>query len=109
MFYRNSYYQIKRSDHLLAKERGKPIKIDQLEALLRGLNKNHSKIPLIEPDLKKRKAGYNGEKAVDYQLSFLKDKKYMVFNDSECKCKLVINIFFYASSMEEIARYSCRR
>ncbi len=81
MFYRNSYYQIKRSDHLLAKERGKPIKIDQLEALLRGLNKNHSKIPLIEPDLKKRKAGYNGEKAVDYQLSFLKDKKYMVFND----------------------------
>jgi Nuclease-related domain len=66
---------------LFAKDRVKPIKIDQNEALLRGLVDNHPKIPLIEQDLKKRKAGFNGEKAVDYQLSFLTDKKYMIFND----------------------------
>jgi Nuclease-related domain len=66
---------------LFAKDRVKPVKIDQNEALLRGLVDSHPKIPLIEQDLKKRKAGFNGEKAVDYQLSFLTDKKYMIFND----------------------------
>jgi hypothetical protein len=66
---------------LFAKDRVKPVKIDQIEALLRELDDNHPKVPLIEQDLRKRKAGFNGEKAVDYQLSFLTDKKYMIFND----------------------------
>jgi Nuclease-related domain len=66
---------------LFTKEREIPIKIQQNEALLRNLNRNHLKIPLIEQDLKKRRAGYNGEKSVDYHLSFLDDKKYMIFND----------------------------
>ncbi len=53
----------------------------QNEAALRRLPPNYEKVPLIEADLKKRKAGYYGEKRVDYHLSFLNDKKYMIFHD----------------------------
>ncbi|MGM0867020.1 MAG: nuclease-related domain-containing protein [Bacillota bacterium] len=64
------------------KKRTPPIKLLQTEALLHRLNPlEHPKRPLIEQDLKKRKAGYNGEKTVDYHLSFLTDKKYMILND----------------------------
>jgi hypothetical protein len=71
-----------RSDPLIVKERTPPRKLLQTEAILRRLQPpDHPKRPIIEQDLKKRKAGYNGEKAVDYHLSFLTDKKYMIFND----------------------------
>lgn len=64
------------------KERKPPIKLLQTEALLERLKPhNHPKRPSIELDLKKRRTGYNGELTVDYHLSFLTDKKYMIFND----------------------------
>ncbi|MFI8684601.1 nuclease-related domain-containing protein [Rossellomorea sp. NPDC077527] len=67
---------------MIIKERQPPQRLLQTEALLKRLVPiNHSKRPDIEQDLKKRKAGYNGEKAVDYQLRFLTDKKYMIFSD----------------------------
>jgi Nuclease-related domain len=66
---------------LFAKERVKPLKLEQNEALLRNLVNNHFKIPIIEQDLKKRKAGFTGERSVDYHLSFLDHKKYIIFND----------------------------
>ncbi|BCB04208.1 nuclease-related domain-containing protein [Bacillus sp. KH172YL63] len=67
---------------MIAKERETPQKLVKTEALIRRLQPlNHPKRPIIEQDLKKRKAGFNGEKAVDYHLSFLSDKKYMIFND----------------------------
>jgi Nuclease-related domain len=66
---------------LFAKARVIPLKLEQNEALLRNLDDNHLKVPVIEQDLKKRKAGFNGEKSVDYHLSFLDHKKYMIFND----------------------------
>ncbi len=67
---------------MIAKERKPPHKLLQTEAILRRLKPlTHPKRPLIEQDLKKRKAGYKGEIAVDYHLSFLTDKKYMIFND----------------------------
>jgi hypothetical protein len=66
---------------LFARERVIPLKIKQIEALLRNLRQNHFKEPLIQQDLKKRIAGFNGEKAVDYHLSFLTDKRYLIFND----------------------------
>jgi Nuclease-related domain len=66
---------------LFAKKRQIPIRIEQNEALIRNLSDQHSKIPIIEQDLKKRKAGYNGEKSIDYHLSFLDSQKYMIFND----------------------------
>lgn len=66
---------------MFAKERKIPIRIEQNEALIRNLNRHHSKIPLVEQDLKRRNAGYNGEKSIDYHLSFLDSQKYMIFND----------------------------
>jgi hypothetical protein len=67
---------------LIAKERTPPQRLLQTESLLRRLIPlNHPKRPDIEQDFKKRKAGYNGEKSVDYHLRFLTDKKYMIFND----------------------------
>lgn len=64
------------------KERKPPHKLLQTEALLTRLQPpDHPKRQLIEQDLKKRKAGYKGELTVDYHLSFLTDKKYMIFND----------------------------
>ncbi|MGD6894708.1 nuclease-related domain-containing protein [Bacillus infantis] len=65
--------------HMIAKKRVVPLKIRQLEALLRRLPPNHPKIPLIEQDLIKRRAGYRGEKNVDYHLSFLPDE-YLIFH-----------------------------
>jgi ribosomal protein L37AE/L43A len=64
------------------KKRIPPHKLLQTEALLQRLQPlDHPKRPLIEQDFKKRKAGYAGERSVDYHLSFLTDKKYMIFND----------------------------
>ncbi|MCA1056446.1 NERD domain-containing protein [Rossellomorea aquimaris] len=57
------------------------MKIEQTEALLRNIVQTHSKIPLLQQDLKKRLAGFSGEKAIDYHLSFLSEKKYLIFND----------------------------
>ncbi len=65
--------------HMIAKKRVVPLKIRQLEALLRRLPPNHPKIPLIEQDLIKRRTGYRGEKNVDYHLSFLPDE-YLIFH-----------------------------
>lgn len=67
---------------MIAKSRTVPVKLSQTEALLGRLKPpSHPKRPLIEKDLKKRKAGYHGEKSVDYHMSFLTDKKYMILND----------------------------
>ncbi len=64
---------------MIAKKRVVPLKIRQLEALLRRLPQNHLKIPLIEQELIKRRTGYRGEKNVDYHISFLPDE-YLIFH-----------------------------
>lgn len=66
---------------MICKELKIPIIIEKSQALLWRLPLNHLKIPIIEKDLMKRKAGYNGEATVYYHLSFLKDKKYKIFYD----------------------------
>lgn len=75
------YYQSLRSDVLILKDRPIPLKILQNEALLPRLVPFHEIRPQIELDLKKRRAGFNGEKAVDYHLSFLTGKHYWLFHD----------------------------
>ncbi|RYI28901.1 NERD domain-containing protein [Bacillus infantis] len=64
---------------MIAKKRVVPLKIRQLEALLRRLPPHHPKIPLIEQDLIKRRTGYRGEKNADYHRSFLPDE-YLIFH-----------------------------
>ncbi len=66
---------------MILKERPIPLKILENEALLGRLVPFHVIRPQIELDLKKRRAGFKGEKAVDYHLSFLTGKNYWIFFD----------------------------
>ncbi|WP_174731568.1 nuclease-related domain-containing protein [Mesobacillus harenae] len=65
---------------MIAKKRKIPLKILILEALLRRLPTDHRKRQLIEQELTRRYAGYYGEESIDYYLSFLNEKKYLVFH-----------------------------
>ena len=62
-------------------ERQIPLTLLKLDAILGRLPKDYSKIPLIKENLSKMKAGYNGEKAIDYQLGYLPQKDYYIFYD----------------------------
>jgi hypothetical protein len=62
-------------------ERKVPLKLLKLEAILGRLQKDYSKIPFIKENLAKIQAGYNGEKAIDYQLGYLPPKDYFIFHD----------------------------
>ncbi|MCA1065610.1 nuclease-related domain-containing protein [Rossellomorea sp. AcN35-11] len=62
-------------------ERKVPLKLLKLEAILGRLEKDYPKIPLLKEHLRKIQAGYNGEKAVDYQLGYLSSKDYNIFYD----------------------------
>ncbi|WP_368503110.1 nuclease-related domain-containing protein [Alkalihalophilus sp. As8PL] len=66
---------------MIAKPRKIPVHIVKLEALLRRIPSHHPKRPQIEADLAKRRAGYKGESALDYHLSFLPQKEYVIFHD----------------------------
>ncbi|OLO37181.1 hypothetical protein BTR23_13690 [Alkalihalophilus pseudofirmus] len=66
---------------MIKKTRKIPLKILKLEALLRRLPSNHPKRNQLKEDLAKNKAGYNGEKAIDYHLLLLPDDKYTILHD----------------------------
>jgi len=66
---------------MIKKEWEVPIKLVKLEALDRRISSTHPKKAIINEELMKRRAGYNGEKSVDYHLSFLEDKKYHILHD----------------------------
>ncbi|QFT90128.1 Nuclease-related domain protein [Bacillus sp. THAF10] len=65
---------------MIIKPLEKPLTIRKLEALLRRIDQNHPKRPLIEQDLAKRMAGYKGELSMEYHLSFLDENKYFIFH-----------------------------
>lgn len=58
-----------------------PYRALQLEALISRINKNHVSIPSINQDYQLIMAGYRGELAVDYPLSFLPDDEYYILHD----------------------------
>ncbi|WP_435994011.1 nuclease-related domain-containing protein [Rossellomorea sp. LjRoot5] len=64
---------------MICKELTIPLILEKTEALSGRIVQHHLKIPLIEKDLRKRRAGYNGESTVYYHLNFLKDKKYKIY------------------------------
>ncbi|MFC7785780.1 nuclease-related domain-containing protein [Rossellomorea sp. GCM10028870] len=72
---------------MIEKERIIPRIILILQALLRRLPLNHPKLLLISEELGKRMAGFKGEKALDYTLSFLDPKKYYILHDLRLPCK----------------------
>lgn len=58
-----------------------PYRALQLEALLSRIKANHPNISLINQDYQWKLAGYRGEKAVDFPLSFLPDEEYFILHD----------------------------
>lgn len=65
----------------MAVKRKMPLRLLQEEALSRRLKKNHPLLPKILSSIEKRKAGFRGELAVDYHLSFLSGSKYTILNN----------------------------
>ncbi|PEL13580.1 nuclease-related domain-containing protein [Bacillus sp. AFS017336] len=70
---------------MIVKERKIPTMLLKLEALLRRLPKEHSMRPIIESDFMKFKAGYNGEKKIDYYLDLLPKKEYNILHNIRVK------------------------
>lgn len=66
--------------NLFYKDRDIPYKLKAEEALMRRLNVNHSKLPVIEEEYRKKLAGIRGEKELDYHLSCLANN-YLIIND----------------------------
>lgn len=63
------------------KKREKPIYLKQLDALHRRTRQTHSKFPIIKEKFNKNMAGYKGECSIDYPLSFLPEKQYLILHD----------------------------
>lgn len=58
-----------------------PIEILQLEAALRRLNVPIEKREEMMNEIKRRELGYQGEKRVDYFLSYLEEARYTILNN----------------------------
>ncbi|WP_141604652.1 nuclease-related domain-containing protein [Terrilactibacillus laevilacticus] len=66
---------------MIKKHRNIPPRMLGLESLLRRCRLNSFDRERAEKELINRKAGYKGEKSVDYTLSLLAEKKYFIFQD----------------------------
>ncbi|WP_243388543.1 nuclease-related domain-containing protein [Bacillus kexueae] len=66
---------------MILKERKKPIKLLALEALFRRIPQDHIKKECIESELIKRKAGYKGERNLDFHLSYCDLDDALILND----------------------------
>ena len=66
---------------MIIKERGVPLAIRTLEALVRRISPNHPSFQLIKSDLTKRKAGLRGEQSLDYYLNEPDLDHYSIFHD----------------------------
>ncbi len=64
---------------MIKKERKEPLQLKKLESTLRLLLPHHPKRHTIEEDLKNFRAGYRGERELDYHLSFLPDEPYHIY------------------------------
>ncbi|KLA28709.1 nuclease-related domain-containing protein [Bacillus cereus] len=66
---------------MIVKERQMPMYLRQLEALSRRLPAHHPKRGMVAESLAKHKAGYKGEQAINYPLSFLPEETYSILHD----------------------------
>lgn len=67
--------------YLIRKERTIPIEIVVLEALIRRLQPDHPKFPLIQVELAKRKKGYRGELSLNYYLDLIDTPEFLILHD----------------------------
>jgi ribosomal protein L37AE/L43A len=70
---------------LKGKEHLPPKLLLQLLALLKRIHENHYKIPEIESKYKRVLAGYKGEISLDYYLSLLPQKDFIILHDIRLK------------------------
>ncbi|MCR2821448.1 nuclease-related domain-containing protein [Lederbergia panacisoli] len=61
-------------------KRTKPIKLVKLEAASGRIPRRHQCQPLLQQEMNTRTSGYEGEKSVDYHLSFLHGKECSILN-----------------------------
>ncbi|WP_439021217.1 nuclease-related domain-containing protein [Bacillus thuringiensis] len=66
---------------MIVKELKMPVHLLQLEALLRRLPAHHLKRNIVSENLAKFMAGYKGEQAIEYPLSFLTEAEYRILHD----------------------------
>jgi hypothetical protein len=66
---------------LFEKELTVPIPLQQIEAFLRRIPKDHVKRPPAEEKARILRSGYNGEKSLNYYLSLLPEKNYRIFHN----------------------------
>lgn len=66
---------------MIKKERSRPLNLLKMEVLHRRLPPDHPSMVHIEQSLTRSRAGYKGELALDYHLSLLPHKKYLIFHD----------------------------
>ncbi|MBB6446081.1 nuclease-related domain-containing protein [Bacillus benzoevorans] len=66
---------------MIIKPRTIPRTLLQYQALEHRIPADHPKMPLIQENIRKGLAGYKGECALDYPLSFLPEKKYSILHD----------------------------
>ncbi|MBM7587660.1 hypothetical protein JOC86_004234 [Bacillus pakistanensis] len=67
---------------MIIKARKPSIFLMQLETLLKRIKPQHPRRALVEKDYQKFRAGYNGEKSIDYYLSDqIESKKTFLFHD----------------------------
>ncbi|WP_108668904.1 nuclease-related domain-containing protein [Peribacillus acanthi] len=94
------------------KKREIPESILKLQALLRRTPVTHPKYPQIQENLSKQLAGYKGELAIEYPLSFLPEKEYFIFHDLRLKvhefyfqmdCLLISSKFILILEIKNIA------
>ncbi|RSL29943.1 NERD domain-containing protein [Salibacterium salarium] len=64
---------------MIQMQRVKPMKLCQLESLHRRLDKSHPKQLPVEKALSSHAAGYRGEQAIDYHLTFVRPS-HMIFH-----------------------------
>ena len=90
---------------MIVKERKVPLSILKLRALTHRIPQSHPKIPSIMNELKKREAGFKGESAIDFPLSFLEPKNYFIFHDLRLTGSIPIFSNGYLISIQKICPY----
>ncbi|MBP1915442.1 ribosomal protein L37AE/L43A [Lederbergia galactosidilyticus] len=66
---------------MIKKRRSKPLALEAIEAADRRLRENHRSKPVLIKEMNIRRAGYRGEMAMDYPLSFLNKDDYYILHD----------------------------
>lgn len=65
---------------MIVKEREKSVYLIKLEKIIARMTEENPKYPLVFKEFMNHQAGYRGEQAVDYYLTFLPKKEYFIFN-----------------------------